>query len=249
MHRLKDKVALVVGAGGLQGRVVARRMGEEGASIVAADLAGDRLDAVVDNLRSHGIDARDQRIDVTSEEDWAALVSFAEWELGRVDVLVITAAVLGRQGVEGTTMGVWRQVIDTNQLGPWLGIKHAAPALRRAGGGSIVLISSIDGLVGRGNAAAYGASKAAVRLLARNAAVELAPDWIRVNTVCPGVMETTMSVVLDEGERRADRLERTPLKRVGTADDVAWAVVYLASDEAGYVTGSDLVVDGGYTAQ
>jgi NAD(P)-dependent dehydrogenase (short-subunit alcohol dehydrogenase family) len=150
--------------------------------------------------------------------------------------------------LDETSLEAWNEVIGVNQTGVFLGMKHAVPALRRAGGGSIVNISSIAGLIGLPNIPAYQASKGAVRLLTKNAAVQYATDKIRVNSVHPGRIETPMTAPLAP-ERREMLLRLTPLGRDGTAEEVAYGVLYLASDESSYVTGAELVIDGGYTAR
>lgn len=249
MNRLARKTVLVAGAAGVQGKVIVATLLAEGARVVAGDT---RADALEEAQRFWAADdaVADIVLDVAEEASWEAAVSLAHERFGGLDGLVNAAAVLNRNGVETTTVDTFRLVNDVNVVGAWLGIKAAVPSLRAAGGGSVVLIGSIDGIIGRGSATAYHASKGALRSIARTTAVELGKDNIRVNTVCPGAMAERMSIVADQGSGApAGMLEKTPLGRYGEATDIAWAAVYLLSDESPFVTGIDLVVDGGYTAQ
>jgi 3alpha(or 20beta)-hydroxysteroid dehydrogenase/cyclopentanol dehydrogenase len=190
------------------------------------------------------------RLDVTSEADWEGVVGAVMCELGTLDVLVNNAGIYNRALVEDTTLEEWERVMSVNSTGVFLGTKHAIPAMRRSGGGSIVNMSSVAGLVGSRTQTVYNASKGAVRLLTKSTAVQYAADGIRANSVHPGVIETDMmqEVVRNEDER-ATRIALTPIGRFGTAEDVAHGVLFLASDEASYVTGAELVIDGGLTVQ
>lgn len=247
--RLAGKVVIVTGAAGAQGRAITRRMLEQGAAVIAADSRAEPLAQLNDDHATAAGRLATCLIDITDEDGWRQVVRTAIDEFGKVNGLVHAAAILNRSGAETTDVGVWRKVLDVNVVGTGLAVKHVAAAMRAAGGGSMVLISSIDGIVGRGTATAYHASKGAVRQIARTVAVELAADAIRVNTVCPGAMADKMAVLADEGAPPQGLGQQTPLGRLGTADDVAWACVYLISDESAFVTGIDLVVDGGYTAR
>lgn len=249
MNRLQGKVAIVAGGGGAQGRAICERMAEEGARLVIGDVTHSALETTRDALSGHSEGAVFLSHDVTDPEQWETLVGAAEAEFGRLDVVVNAAAVLSREGVENVTVETWTRVLEVNLIGAWLGIRHSLPALRRAGGGSIVMISSIDALIGRGTAVAYHASKGGLRQMVRTAAVELASKGIRLNSVCPGVMGNNMQLVIDTGPPPTSALAKVPMGRAGTPDDIAHAVVYLSSDESSFVTGTDLVVDGGYTAQ
>jgi len=253
--RLDGKVVIVTGAAGAQGTAITRRMLDEGATVIAADARDDALAQLRDGLTagtpSPTVPPRLalQTLDVTDEVGWQTVVDKAIADCGRLDGLVHAAAILNRSGVESTELDVWRRVTDVNVVGTGLAVKHVAGAMRSSGGGSIVLISSIDGIVGRGTATAYHASKGAVRQIARTTAVELADAQIRVNTVCPGAMADKMALIADVGEPPSGLGQATPLGRLGVPDDIAWACVYLISDESSFVTGTDLVVDGGYTAR
>ena len=192
------------------------------------------------------------RLDVTQEADWQAAVELAEREFGRLDILVNNAGIADLSGVEETSQEVWDRVLSVNQTGVWLGMKTAIPAMRRAGGGSIINISSILGLVGSGGSAAYGATKGAVRLLTKTGALQYASENIRVNSIHPGVILTPMlEELLPQTAREALQADSgfTPLGRIGTPEDIAYGVLYLASDESSFVTGSELVIDGGATAR
>ena len=190
------------------------------------------------------------RLDVTSESDWERAVGAVTEELGALDVLVNNAGIYHRAPVEDTTLEEWERVMEVNARGVFLGTKYAIPAMRRSGGGSIVNMSSVAGLVGSRTQSVYNASKGAVRLLTKSTAVQYAAEGIRANSVHPGVIATDMmNEVIRTEEERATRMSLTPIGRFGTAEDVAHGVLFLASDEASYVTGAELVIDGGLTVQ
>ena len=188
---------------------------------------------------------------MTREADWREAVETAVHSYGKLDVLVNNAGIVLRTGIEDTSEEDWDRLMAVNAKGVFLGTKHAIPAMRRAGGGSIVNISSTAGLVGSPyGSAAYTASKGAVRLFTKVTAVQHAKDNIRCNSVHPGPIDTPMlQESLADPARQEDLLQRTPLGRIGTPDDIAYGVLYLASEEASFVTGSELVIDGGRTAQ
>lgn len=246
--RLDGKVALITGAARGQGAAEARLFAQEGASLVLGDVRDD-LEALGKELRDEGFPVVWMRHDVTSEDEWAAAVAAAEEEFGGLHALVNNAGILSMAGVEDTTMELWNRIVSINQTGVWLGMKHAVPALRRSGGGSIVNISSIYGLIGSGAATAYQGTKGAVRILTKTAAVQYAPEGIRVNSVHPGVIDTGMVEEEVPDEFVPVLREATPLGRMGRPEEVARCALFLASDESSFVTGSELVVDGGYTAQ
>ena len=248
MGRLEGKVALISGGARGQGAAEATMFANEGAMVVIGDVldeAGTELEA---EIRRQGGQATYVHLDVTSEEDWDRAVSLAEDRYGKLNVLVNNAGITLRRNLEETTAEDWDSVMEINAKGVFLGTRYSVPAMRRAGSGSIVNISSISGLVGMG-APAYNASKGAVRLLTKMVAMEYAKDQIRCNSVHPGSIDTLMfqSGHHDEAAR-AKRASQIPLGRIGTTEDVAYGVLYLASDESSYVTGSELVVDGGDTA-
>ena len=246
--RLAGKVALISGAARGMGESEARLFAREGAQVVLGDILEDQGRAAGEGIAQQGGTATFVPLDVTHEQDWQRAVETAEQTYGRLDILVNNAGIVRMAPLDETSLEAWNEVIGVNQTGVFLGMKHAVPAMRRAGGGSIVNISSIAGLIGLPNIPAYQASKGAVRLLTKNAAVQYATDKIRVNSVHPGRIETPMTAPLAP-ERREMLLRLTPLSRDGTAEEVAYGVLYLASDESSYVTGAELVIDGGYTAR
>lgn len=249
--RLAGKVALISGGARGMGAAEARLFVAEGARVVIGDIRevlGRELEA---EIKGSGGEAVFVRLDVTNETDWQQAVATAEQQFGKLDVLVNNAGIGGSGRVEDVTLEAWNQVMDVNSTGVFLGTKVAIPAMRRAGGGSIINISSQLGLVGVDNSSPqYQASKGAVRLLTKATAIQYAKEGIRVNSVHPGPIETPMTEA-----RRADpeirelTIGRIPLGRYGVPDDVAKGVLYLASDDAAFVTGSELVIDGGWTAQ
>jgi len=204
---------------------------------------------VAADINAQGGQATFVRLDVTQEVDWQQAVDTTVRTYGKLNILVNNAGIFRTEGVEATSLALWNQVIAVNQTGVWLGMKYAIPALRKAGGGSIVNISSGAGIIGSGFAAAYHGTKGAVRILTKTAAIEYAKEGIRINSVHPGVVDTEMirGAMNQEGMQAVTRAH--PLGRMGTAEDIAYGVLYLASDEASFVTGAELVIDGGYTAQ
>jgi cyclopentanol dehydrogenase len=248
MNRLQGVVALITGASRGMGESEARLFAEEGASVILADVLEEEGRAVASQIATQH-PAIFQVLDVTSPEGWQAAIDLAEATYGKLDVLVNNAGIASYQTLDDSTLDNWDQMIAINQTGTFLGMKYAVPALRRAGGGSIVNVSSTAGLVGiPGSSMAYSASKGAVRLMTKFAAVELAKEKIRVNSVHPGRIETAMTAE-QEPERSDFMVGRTPLGRSGVPSEVAYGVLFLASPESSYVTGAELAIDGGYTAQ
>lgn len=249
MDRVRGKVAVITGGARGQGEAHARLFAAEGASVLITDVLDEQGEAVARELRGAGQDVHYQHLDVTSEAEWRTVLDSAERRWGRVDILVNNAGVVGSMlGAEEETVEAWTKLNLINQQGVFLGIKHAVPVMRRAGGGSIVNISSISGAVGGAGFFSYQASKGAVRMMTKAAAMDFAKDGIRVNSVCPALVQTRMAE--EEGEEsNRGFIEATPLKRIAQPKEISYCVLFLASDEAGYVTGSDLFVDGGYTAQ
>ncbi len=251
MGKLDGKVALVSGGARGMGAAEVRRLHAEGASVVAADILDDDGKALADSLgdSAAGNGARFIHLDVTSEEQWAAAVEQTEREFGRLDVLVNNAGILKFNAVADTPLEEFRQVLDVNLVGTFLGMKAAIPAMKRAGGGSIVNISSTEGLAGTVFCGAYTASKFGVRGITKVAAIEYGGDRIRVNSVHPGGIDTPMTrEVMDEEGRKYVGKKVAGLKRMGEAEEVAAVVTFLASDDASYCTGAEFVVDGGVTA-
>jgi NAD(P)-dependent dehydrogenase (short-subunit alcohol dehydrogenase family) len=255
MNRLKDKVAIVTGASLGIGAATARRMAEEGAAVALLDLHGAEGEALATRLDHAGLKARFWVCDVAKEKEVARVFAEIEKYFGRIDVLVNNAGVSGvNKPTHEVSEAEWDFVQAINVKGVFFGTKHAVPAMKRAGGGSIINLSSIYGLVGGPDVPPYHASKGAVRLMSKTDAMIYAPDKIRVNSIHPGYIWTPMVEAhlksmgdIEEGKKAAAALH--PLGHIGEADDIAWACVYLASDEAKFVTGSELVVDGGYTAR
>jgi NAD(P)-dependent dehydrogenase (short-subunit alcohol dehydrogenase family) len=249
--RLAGKVALISGGARGMGAVEARLFAREGAKVVLGDVLDAEGRAVEADIGKAGGEAVYTRLDVTREADWQAAVGAAVSRFGKLDVLVNNAGVGGPGRVEDVTLEEWNRVMDVNSTGVFLGTRAVIPALRRAGGGAIVNISSQLGLVGVDNSSPqYQASKGAVRLLTKATAIQYAKEGIRANSVHPGPIVTPMT----EARRKdpasyALTVSRIPLGRYGEPEEVAYGVLYLASDESRFVTGAELVIDGGWTAQ
>ena len=248
--RLTGKVAVISGCSRGLGEAESRLFAREGARVVLGDVRESDGEALAEEIRVAGGRAEFQRLDVASEPDWQATISTAVRLFGRLDILVNNAGIYSTVPVEETTVDEWDLIMSVNARGVFLGTKHAVPAMRASGGGSIVNVSSTTGLVGSRRGSAYGASKAAVRVLTKITAIQHAGDKIRANSVHPGPVETEMIAAnLATPEGRAASTGRVPMGRIGTVDDVAFGVLFLASDESSYMTGAELVIDGGLTAQ
>jgi cyclopentanol dehydrogenase len=249
--RLAGKVSLITGAARGQGATEAALFAREGAAVILGDVLDDAGREAAVRIRSTGAEAAYVSLDVTDESSWRAAVEFAMRMYGRLDILVNNAGILIRKGIEETTVEDWDRVMAVNVRGVFLGTRAVIPEMRSVGGGSIVNISSTAGLVASpGGSAAYAASKGAVRLFTKATAILHAKDRIRCNSVHPGPIATDMiREQMGDANRWSAQLDRVPLGRPGTSDDVAHGVLYLASDESSYVTGSELVIDGGITAQ
>ena len=249
--RLEGKVALISGGARGQGAEEARLFAREGAKVVIGDILDEEGKQVEAQINEAGGECLYVRLDVTSEANWQQAVNVTVSRFGKLDVLVNNAGIFPPVPLEETSQELWDQVMDINVKGVFLGTKHAIPEMRKAGGGSIINISSTAGLTGSGSAAAYHASKGAVRIFSKATAIQHAGDGIRCNSVHPGVIETLMTTttLLSDEESRQRISARYPLGRWGQPEDVAYGVLYLASDESSFVTGSELVIDGGSTAQ
>ncbi len=262
MDRVKDKVALITGAESAAGEVVglarasALMLAREGAKVVATDIAEKTAGSVVDEIRGGGGEAIFVRHDVAAEDDWQTSIAVALDTFGKLDILVNMAAIPLDGSVEDTTLEDWRRHMAVNLDGVFLGTKYGVAAMKESGGGSIINVSSIFGLVGGEKLAAYCAAKAGVRNLSKSAALHCANAGyeIRVNSLHPGFCNTPMTEAywrgkgeLEEGMAIIRGL--TPLGRTGESDDIAYGVLYLASDESSFMTGAELVIDGGFSAQ
>jgi 3(or 17)beta-hydroxysteroid dehydrogenase len=249
--RLQGKIALISGGARGMGAVEARLFAKEGAKVTIGDVLEDEGRKLEAEINATGGEALFVRLDVTHEADWQKAVEATVNRFGKLDVLVNNAGISGRGRVEDTTVEEWDRVMDVNAKGVFLGTKVAIPAMRRGGGGSIINISSQLGLVGTDHSSPqYQASKGAVRLLTKATAIQYAQEGIRANSVHPGPIVTPMTeAARADPERYQLMLSRVPLGCYGQPEDVAYGVLYLASDEARWVTGSELVIDGGWTAQ
>ena len=249
--RLEGKVAIISGGARGMGASEAKLFAREGASVVIGDVLEDEGRKTEAEINETGGKALFVRLDVTSQSDWDTAVAVAVQRFGGLDILVNNAGILVTSTIEDMSVELWDQVMDVNAKGVFLGTKAAIIQMKGTGGGSIVNISSISGLIGQDNTnAGYNASKGAVRIFTKSAAVQYAPDNIRVNSVHPGPIATPMAA---EGRTDPDRVQlikqRTPLGRYGEPEEVAYGVLFLASDESSFMTGSELVIDGGYSAQ
>ena len=246
--RLKDKVAIVTGAAHGMGETTARMFAKEGAQVVLADVDADGA-KVAAELGSGGSKALFVRLDISQETQWAEAMRATIGQFGRLDILVNNAGVSGALA-DLNSIADFDRLMAINARGTFLGMLHAAPEMRKAGGGSIVNLSSISGLIGQANIhMGYNGAKGAIRLMTKSAAVQYAKDSIRVNSVHPGMMPPMRSGSAgSDPAARARALDAVPLKRAGLSEEVAYAVLFLASDEASYITGAELAVDGGYSA-
>ncbi len=257
MDRVKDKVCIITGGALGIGRACAERLGQEGATIAVFDVLDAEGEALAAELRGRGVNARYWHVDVASERNVQTAIDQVAALFGGVHVLINNAGIAGvNKPTHEITEEEWDRVQSVNVKGVFFCTKHAIPHLKAAGIGSIVNLSSIYGLVGGPDVPPYHASKGAVRLMSKTDAMLYAADRIRVNSVHPGYIWTPMvehhlldsgATDLDEARKGVDALH--PLGHMGEVDDIAWGVVYLASDESKFVTGSELVIDGGYTAR
>jgi len=238
---------MISGAASGMGAATARMFVKEGAKVVIADVLADEGRRLADSL---GAVARFERLDVTNEDDWAAVVTATRGHFGKLDILVNNAGISGSAEQDLYSTDAWHRIMAVNATGVFLGIKHAIPAMIANGGGSIVNLSSVAGVIGsEGIHMAYNASKAAVRLMTKSTAVQHARDKIRANSVHPGMMPPMRtSGRTAEPTVRERRLSVVPMRRAGEVDEVAYAILFLASDESSYITGSEIHVDGGAIA-
>jgi NAD(P)-dependent dehydrogenase (short-subunit alcohol dehydrogenase family) len=248
--RLAGKVALVSGGASGMGQSEAAIFAREGAKVTVGDILEAEGREVAEKIVKDGGQGLFVKLDVTSEADWRQAIALTVKRFGKLDILVNNAGISGTFDPDMLSTAAWDALMAVNAKGVFLGMKYAIPALKQAGGGAIVNISSISGFVGQDKVhMAYNASKGAVRIMTKTAAVQYASDGIRVNSVHPGVMPPMRtSKASADPAWRARVLEAVPMKRAGRVEEVAHAVLFLASDEASYITGTELVVDGGYLA-
>lgn len=244
MKQLKNKVAIITGAAGGMGAVHAKVFIDEGAKVVLTDIMDEEGKKLAKELGSNALFIKQ---DVTKEEDWKKVVAETERTFGPVDILINNAGIVMTKMIEDTSLTEYQKTIDINQTGTFLGMKAVLPSMKKAGGGSIINISSIEGLVGGAMIASYTASKFAVTGLTKAAAMEFAPYGIRVNSVHPGVIDTPMIHQEDVKEAVKEVINAIPLKRPADPKEVSKMLVFLASDAASYSTGSAFVIDGGLT--
>lgn len=249
MGRLEGKVALITGGARGQGATEVKFFASHGAKVAFVDILEEEGKHVEAEVREAGGEATFVHMNVSNEDDWIEVIDLVESKYGGLNILVNNAAIGEGFNLDDTTEELWEKIMAVNATGVFLGTKHAIPAMRRAGGGSIVNISSIGGIIAR-DYPAYAASKGAVRAFTRVTALQHAKDNIRCNTVFPGPIQTPMIQFGDEdrGSRGVSQPD-IPLGRRGTTEELAYGVLYLASDEAEWVTGSELAIDGGVTAQ
>jgi len=256
MNRMRGKSAVITGGALGIGRACALKFAEEGAAVAVTDVDVNKGSIVAEEIRGRGGDAVFVEHDVADEAGWERVMRTVIERYKKLDVLVNNAGVALSKDVEHTTLEEWRRLMSINLDGVFLGTKHAIQTMKTNGSGSIVNLSSIEGLVGDPNLAAYNASKGGVRLLTKSAALYCAKAGynIRVNSVHPGYIWTPMvenflksQGDVAQGRKLLDSLH--PIGHVGEPDDIAYGVLYLASDESKFVTGTELVIDGGYTAQ
>ena len=247
--RLKDKIAIVRGAASGMGASTAQTFASEGAKVIVTDLTGDEGAVVVDDIAAVGGEARFLKLDVASEADWASVVSETVSAYGRIDILVNNAGISGSHPDRLNT-ATWDEQMNIYAKGAFLGMQAVIPIMQKAGRGSIVNVSSISAFVGQAYVhMGYNAAKAAVRVATKSAAVQFASDGIRVNSVHPGVMPPMKNAMMAaDPEGRRIRIAAIPAQRAGRVEEVAYANLFLASDEASYITGIELPVDGGYLA-
>lgn len=246
MSRLKDKVAVITGASGGMGQSHSKRFIEEGAKVIVAGRMNDKIE---DFAKSLGENALFIELDVTNEDSWKKMVEKTEEAFGPIDILVNNAGIVKSNSIQDTSYDDYKKTILVNQDGVFLGLKYVYPSMKKAGGGSIVNISSIAGLTGGMNQAAYVASKFAVTGLTKAAAAEYAKDNIRVNSVHPGTIKTPMTEQEDVKDLVQALIDKTPLGRLAQPEEITELVLFLASDASSYSTGTEFIADGGLIQQ
>jgi 3(or 17)beta-hydroxysteroid dehydrogenase len=254
MDRVKDKVALVTGCAGGLGQAEAMLLAKEGATVVVTDIEASAVKLLAEEIRRRGGKSIHAKLDVTGEDEWNAIIDRILQEFGKLDILVNNAGVIFYKKIEDTSLAEWRRLMSVNLDGVFLGTKCAIEAMKGKGTGSIINIASVAGLIGNPDAAAYHASKGGVRSFTKAAAIECSKAGygynIRINSIYPGVINTLMADDLKKDEvKLRTALSWHAMGHFGEPEDVAYGVLYLASDESKFLTGSELVIDGGWTAR
>jgi 3alpha(or 20beta)-hydroxysteroid dehydrogenase len=244
-RRLAGRLAVVTGAARGQGASHLERLAQEGASVVGVDVRDEMGEQTARRIREDGLAAVYRHLDVSDPNGWEDLVAWIEDRFGRLDVLVNNAGLIHVAAIEREALEDWQRLLEVNLTGAFLGIRAVAGSMRRGGDGSIINIASIFGPAGASGYGAYAASKAGLLGLTRTAAIELAPDGIRVNAICPGGVATAMN----ESEKAGGVIPQTPMRRRAHVSEISAAVAFLASADASFVTGASLVADGGFLAQ
>ncbi|MBY0121413.1 SDR family NAD(P)-dependent oxidoreductase [Bacillus sp. S/N-304-OC-R1] len=244
MGRLDNKVAIVTGGASGIGEYMVDLFSKEGATVIAADINQEALERASQKENVHGL-----KLDVSNEEDWKQLLQDVKERFGRIDILVNNAGISSEKPMKDVTMDDWQKLSAINGFGTFLGLKHVFPYMEEQKSGAIVNISSYTAQIGMG-VNPYAASKGSVRAISKAAAVQFGRSGIRVNTLFPGVIETPMTKGLQSSQAAVEQLiAMTPLKRLGQPADIANAALFLVSDEASYISGAELTIDGGYSAQ
>lgn len=246
--RLSGKVAIISGAAHGMGAAQARLFAQEGARLYLGDIEMEVLNKVAAGIKAENGAVIVSKLDVTLEEDWEKAVAQTEKAFGKVNVLMNNAGIYLHKGLLEHSVEDFHAIVSVNQLGVMLGMKHVVPAMKRAGGGSIVNFSSIYGIAGAGTATAYQGTKGAVRLMSKSAAMEFVADNIRVNSIHPGMFDTHLFETSVPKAVWAPLIQMVPMKRFGRLEEIAYPALFLASDESSFMTGAELVVDGGYTS-
>jgi NAD(P)-dependent dehydrogenase (short-subunit alcohol dehydrogenase family) len=246
--RMSGKVALITGGAAGMGAAFVRAFAAEGAKVAAADIQDELGRKVADDVNRAGGEAIYVHLDTSQERDWAEAVALTVKRFGKLTTLCNVAGIYRTEGVEAETMEGWQRLIAVDQTGVWLGMKAAVPHMKKAGGGAIVNISSVAGLSARPMAIAYHAAKAAVHLMSKVAALEYAEHGIRVNSIHPGFTMTSTASALPDDVKKA-LADPVPMRRAATPEEIAYGALYLCSDEAAIVTGTELVIDGGLSAR
>lgn len=249
--RLENKVAIITGAASGMGAATAHKFASEGAIVIATDIQLESLESVVKDINNNGGKAISLVLDVANENNWQDLVNIVIKDYHKIDILINNAGICGKdcgKAIEELDLDIWNKYLAINATGNFLGIKYVVPHMKTKKYGSIVNVSSINGIFG-GNGLNYCSTKGANRLMARAAAIELAKDNIRVNSIHPGYISTGMTTEIDQNEDlKAEFTKKIPLGRAGSPDEIANLLLFLASDEASYITGSEIIIDGGWTA-